>query len=200
MTPIVEAASEGYSGEDILKFMGKYFPKIAPRISQARNFGYTTDQILKYVNTLQEEGFGEFETPNEIEAKHHEKLNQRAKKILGTAATAAGTAAFVSKLPGLVGDLVNKTGFGKPKAGPNIPGGESRPSRTLSPVQEHLQNYQSEQPEVQNAQPNEPTVPVSNTMQQTALTTPTNVQTQQPTRQPQVNNESEIIKNLHFFR
>jgi preprotein translocase subunit YajC len=151
MTPILQAAAQGYSPNEILKYIAKLFPKVAPKIAQATASGYTIDQTLKYINRLMEEDkIPKGLTSHEIEALHTKKYNELSKKILGTAATAVGSTAFVKNLPKLL-----QAGASALNIGPQPMGG--------APIQPAQASAQPAQPlnaggTAQNApqQPNQP--------------------------------------------
>lgn len=107
MTPILQAAAQGYTAQQIISFVSQAFPNLSPRIKKAASQGYTTNQILKYVNQLmEEETFSKFTTPNEREGRHRDRLNQLGKQILGSGATALGLTQFQQNLPPLAQTLL----------------------------------------------------------------------------------------------
>lgn len=111
MTPILQGLAQGYSGEEILKFITRAFPKLAPKVAQATASGYSIDQVLKYINKLTEtETFPKGLSSHEIEARHQKKYNDIGKKILGTAATATGVTAAVKNLPKIIKGAVSGIG------------------------------------------------------------------------------------------
>lgn len=124
MTPILQAAAQGYSSQQILRYLQNAFPKLTPKILQATANGYSVDQILKFVNKLMEsETFSPNTTPHEIEAANQKKYNEYGKKILGTAATGIGLTNFARQLPRLVQTLGSNLGVGTSAIGgtqPNI--------------------------------------------------------------------------------
>ncbi len=54
MTPILQAAAQGYTAQQIISYVSQAFPSLSPRIKKAASSGYTTNQILKYLNHLME--------------------------------------------------------------------------------------------------------------------------------------------------
>lgn len=107
MTPILQAAAQGYTAQQIISYVSQAFPNLSPRIKKAASSGYTTNQILKYLNQLmEEESFSKFTTVNEREGKHRDKLNVLGKQILGSGATALGLQGFQQSLPPLAQTLL----------------------------------------------------------------------------------------------
>ncbi len=107
MTPVIQAAAQGYTAHQILNFLSQAYPKINPHIKKAAASGYTTNQILKFINQMmEEETFGEYVTPSEREGKHKEKIDSLGKMILGTGATALGLNQFSQSLPQLAQGLL----------------------------------------------------------------------------------------------
>lgn len=149
MTPILQGLAQGYSGDQILKYMARAFPKIAPHIAKATASGYTVDQVIKYINRLMEEEV----TPrglssHEIEARNQKKYNELGKKILGTASTAAGVTAFARNIPNIIKSGLSQVGPSPMANAPVQPSSVNAPSTPATPplspeAQERKQSFEN---------------------------------------------------------
>ena len=100
MTPILNAGFQGYNEDEILNYIKKSIPKLFPKIAKAQASGYTSNQILKYLNSaMEKQNLPKGLTPNEIENLHQKKYDELGKKILGTAAIAIGSYGISKLLP-----------------------------------------------------------------------------------------------------
>jgi len=103
MTAIAQALAQGYGGEEIIKYLKRAFPKMAPSIAKATANGYGADQILKYVSRLlEDEKPTKGLSPHEIEKGNQERTNKLGKQILGSAATGLGLSAFAKNVPNII--------------------------------------------------------------------------------------------------
>lgn len=176
MTPIIQAAAQGYSAQQILNFLSQAFPLLVPKIKQASKSGYDANKILKFINQMMEhESFDKNMTPNQIEAAHKERLNRNAKKILGAAATAPLIGGFLKNLPSLAQNLL---GAGTATASniPNspLPPGAPSPQNPIGPAP--MANAPVSPPPIQGIPQGgiqSPSIPVAaQAQQQPALITP----------------------------
>jgi hypothetical protein len=103
MTAIAQALAQGYGGEEILKYLKRAFPKMAPSIAKATANGYGADQILKYVSRLlEDEKPAKGGSPHEIERENQERTNKLGKQIITSAATGLGLSAFAKNVPNII--------------------------------------------------------------------------------------------------
>lgn len=188
MTPILQAAAQGYTAQQIISYVSQAFPSLSPRIKKAASSGYTTNQILKYLNQLmEEETFSKFTTVNEREGQHREKLNTLGKQILGSGATALGLQGFQQSLPPLAQTLL-----GNPVANAAQQQGQTPPittglAQTANPLSQGQQQNQTSvaQPLQQSGAPiatpsQQLQLPESPQPPQQAIQQPVQAQPQQP--------------------
>jgi len=92
MTPILNAALQGYSVSQIIGFLTKLYPSMGSKIRKAQTAGYGIDKILEFVSKTMEGGKADPRlTQSEIHASNMERQSQMTKDLLKTAAgTGAG--------------------------------------------------------------------------------------------------------------
>ena len=134
MTPITNALFQGYSEDDIIKYLKKLAPKLSAPIQSATINGYNSKQILGFINRLMEEKtIPKGMSPNEIEGMKTKQRNQLAKDILGTAATAIGGAAIAKQIPKAIKGLSTAIKGIGPKPMANAPTSTNAPQSLTEP-------------------------------------------------------------------
>lgn len=124
MNPFKSASEEGYSEDEIIKFISNAFPKFKNKISQAAGLGYSANQIINFLSSIVSKGQNipanitqaEVETIQRKQDK--EKINQFLKNAALVGGSALAGSAVKSAIPG-VANLLSKRGT------PNIPTGQS---------------------------------------------------------------------------
>ena len=131
MTPILQALEQGYSEEDVLKYIQRLIPKISPSVQKATSQGYNGKQILGFINRMMEEKIHpKGLSPHEIEALNKKRYNQLSKDILGTAAIAGGGALLARQIPRAIKGIVSAAkGIGPQPMG----GAPVQPSPPINP-------------------------------------------------------------------
>ncbi len=90
MNPITQGLLLGYSGQQLLNFLLKIVPGIAPRVNQARSAGHSVEQILDFVSkTMGGKNYDKSLTPNEIFKKQNLEKEEVTKELLKKAALAS---------------------------------------------------------------------------------------------------------------
>lgn len=127
MNPVLKALMAGYGINEVLGFISNAIPGMGSKISKARNSGYSTDQIIKFIGqTMDNEKYPKNMSANEIHALKSQKYGDITKKAAGTlgaiglGAAGAGIASMAS-------------GMGSPQQGAT--GAAIQPSAILPPLQ-----------------------------------------------------------------
>lgn len=131
MTPIFQAAMQGYDEKEILQFIGNLFPKAKTKIRQATSAGYTVSEILKFLNSDIQHKMMPNATPNEIEAANTEHLNKFARGLIGKAGMALGALGLVQAAPNIAEGIKNIFKGPKPMGGAPI---QPSPKPTIPPA------------------------------------------------------------------
>lgn len=97
MNPIFAALAQGYESDEILNFMTKMMPQIAPRIRRAKYSGHSSRKILEYLSkSMDEESSEELQASNKISARQKKRHADITKGLvkeglkIGTYAFGAG--------------------------------------------------------------------------------------------------------------
>lgn len=119
MSPIAQALAAGYGEEEILKFMSRALPNIAPSIKKARNSGYSIPNILGFLSKImQEDEFDPYLSQSAAHKKVREKRERTVKELANTALTATAAYGAAKAIPGAIRGI--KGIFGNtPNIGPS---------------------------------------------------------------------------------
>ena len=97
MNPIFAALAQGFEEDEILNFMMKTIPKLAPRVRRAKKQRHSPKKILEYISrSIDQEAGDELQASNAISAKQKKRSNEITKGLLkeglklGTMAFGAG--------------------------------------------------------------------------------------------------------------
>jgi len=191
MNPIFTALSSGHNPKDILKYLMKAIPQMAPNIKKAQRAGYQAQQILGFLSKTFETEDRTGMSESERHAVNRRADASRAKYGLKTAAIAAATPiaaaatgaalsrALPSSLQGLIGSQVPGVSQSHPSNNlttPNVvnplqsasaPTSPINPTQTpqklLSPQNPPVESNNITQP-VESVQPEINTLPVENVL------------------------------------
>lgn len=98
MNPIFQALEEGYSAEDVIGYISKAIPKMAPVIKKATNSGYTLQQVLGYISKIMTPQESTGLSESQIHEKNRNMDSQMVKHGLVMAASVAAAPAVASGL------------------------------------------------------------------------------------------------------
>ena len=185
-SPVMIGALAGYSAKQIISYLTKAFPNLAPRIQKAQSSGFKPEQILDFMSkTMQSQESSQFTSESEIHKFNREKNNQITKQLAQFGLQAGGIGLGLKALSqtgigqNLMSGLKNVLG-----GGGGMPGGQ-QPSAQSSGAQPN-----ATQPLGGNAEAPQP---------QQATQAPSPTQPNQPqtvAQQPPSVNSSQILQNL----
>lgn len=162
MTPIISALSSGYGEEEILKYITKAIPGLAPKIQKARSTGYSVSNILKFVSqAMQGEEYDPSLSESEARGMQRRKQDAISKGILKTAATSIAAPAVLRAITGskpvqdILGQLGGKKGIGpSPMSNAPVqlntasqPQSNTAPQPAIQPTQSTTQPQPSSDPQ-----------------------------------------------------
>lgn len=112
MSPIANALALGYGAPQVLGFITRAFPSLAPRIKKAQTTGYSVEKILKLLNR----GMGGGDeldnlTESQIHTQRDKKQNDLSQDLLKMGAGAAATYGASKVIPGLIQKGVQSLGL-----------------------------------------------------------------------------------------
>jgi len=83
MNPIFTALAQGYGEDDILRYMMKVIPKIAPRIEKAKKSGHSSRKILDYFSkNMSEETTKDYQASNIITGRKKQEAEELTTDLL----------------------------------------------------------------------------------------------------------------------
>lgn len=98
MSPIVQALSSGHNAEEILDYLIKAIPALAPRVSQAKRSGHATSSILDFLSkTMQQEEYPSGASEKEIGSINKKRQERFTQQLLKTAALTAGSGLLAAR-------------------------------------------------------------------------------------------------------
>lgn len=104
MNPIAQGLALGYTGQQLLSFITRIFPNIAPRISRAQNAGHSIDSILSFLEkSMDAETGNKGQSAQKTYAKNREKSDEISKTLAKTAIAGLGGFAAKNALASLIG-------------------------------------------------------------------------------------------------
>jgi len=98
VNPIFQALEEGYSAEDVIGYISKAIPKMAPAIKKATSSGYTLQQVLGYISKVMTPQESTGLSESQIHEKNRRADSQMVKHGLAMIASAAAAPAVASGL------------------------------------------------------------------------------------------------------
>lgn len=146
MNPIFSALGAGYGADEILEYISKAIPKMAPNIMKAKKSGYGVQQILGFLSkTFDTENRKGMSTTERLAAnkRSDSEMTKYGLKMAATAvaaplaAGAVGSAlqrALPTPLKGFPSQLTSQIGAMSPSVAPNIPGQNIPSSATMPPI------------------------------------------------------------------
>lgn len=124
MNPILQAINSGYTTQQILGFVRKAFPSLAPKITQAVNAGHSLDKIVGFLTNIDGQKGLSNENASTILGRNNQADAEKAQGLVrgaaGLATSALGTYALGRALPSMFSGQTPTAGSVNPAGQPPV--------------------------------------------------------------------------------
>jgi hypothetical protein len=170
VNPILQAIDEGYSAEDVIKYIAKVMPTLVPKVQKAVSNGYSLKEIVGFLAKSSSNQDISGLSTSQIHARNRQVDSKLAQKGLMAAgalaaspiAASAVRSAFSRALPRqIVQGAIHQNG------GVDIPVGLSQSQQPIFPQGQEIQSInQTQKPPLQSSSASQPPVNAPNIQQQ----------------------------------